>query len=110
MTGVQTCALPISSQGLFHSYVVRYDNVEDAIQKIDKEKQPVLFFPNPATDVLNFTEDVLNVSVMDLSGKKVLEASSGMRTLDLTSLVKGVYIVRIHTENGIAVQKLFVNK
>lgn len=79
----------------------------------------VSIYPNPATDhaavefYLSKTSS-LKLQVIDLSGKIVKEISeasaSGMikRDLDLAGMAKGLYFVKIATENGTEVRKITI--
>lgn len=78
-------------------------------------------FPNPSngTVALQFsaehTDDNYNLRILDLSGKKVYEekiaAVSGTveKRLDLSGLAKGVYMLRLDSENGFGVKRLILN-
>ena len=63
-------------------------------------------YPNPTTDRLNIScsEAVREVSVIDITGRTVINAGTE-RTVNVSGLATGVYMVRIATENGIGMQK-----
>ncbi|GEQ84568.1 T9SS C-terminal target domain-containing protein [Patiriisocius marinistellae] len=69
-------------------------------------------FPNPATSgVLNITSKntgVLNVAIFDVLGKKVLNGNVTNKTMNISSLNSGVYIVKITQDNVTATKKLIV--
>lgn len=78
-------------------------------------------YPNPATDKANIEFELKNeanatVSITDLSGKVVytenLVNKTGKNTVSVntTSFANGVYVVNFTTANGVATQKLVVNK
>ncbi|MES2388882.1 MAG: carbohydrate-binding protein [Bacteroidota bacterium] len=58
--------------------------------------QSLKLFPNPASSVLQVESQNGNVSVFDVQGRKVAEATSAsmMKTVDVSSLPAGVYAVR----------------
>lgn len=67
------------------------------------ENGDVSVFPNPVKDILNITgtTEVVSVDVYDVLGKKVMsfnEMTSG--AINISSLAKGVYIVKLNTEFG----------
>ncbi len=89
---------------------------------VEEEMLDVLsIYPNPATNNVTLTfnaqtsESVL-VTVLDLSGKVVLNSNLGnpsglsQATLDITHLPSGVYVVSVKAGNKVTNQKLVVNK
>ena len=75
-------------------------------------------YPNPVSDVLHISvgngEKLLNVAVYDVVGKRVLnmvrnQLLGDVANLDTSHLQNGVYLVKIKTNNGQAVQEIFVN-
>lgn len=69
-------------------------------------------FPNPSTDgTLNITSKnsgALNVAIFDVLGKQVLNSNATNKTMNISSLKAGVYIVRITQDNVTATKKLIV--
>ena len=70
-------------------------------------------FPNPATDEILFSlpeDGFCSVSVYDMTGKKVLNASESQRQfyLDVRSLPSGVYQVIIHQHENTYIHKVNV--
>jgi len=58
------------------------------------EKNSKLFaFPNPLTDVLILSEKLASISIMDITGRKVLERSFPPIRIDVSGLTPGVYLV-----------------
>lgn len=66
----------------------------------------VAIYPNPAYDVLNIEGDGIQmVEMFDMNGRNVL-TSMTTGQISLTSLVNGVYVVRVTTDNGIRTEKI----
>jgi bacillolysin len=69
-------------------------------------------FPNPANDQFFIdanTTDKLNVSLFDVSGKKVLsENVNDKSNINVYNLQEGVYTVRIKTSGSIINKKLII--
>lgn len=63
-------------------------------------------YPNPTADRLNINcdETLREVSVIDMAGRTVINAGV-QRTVNVSGLATGVYMVRVATENGIGIQK-----
>lgn len=70
----------------------------------------VTVYPNPTTGILNFSSksEVQNVSVFDLSGRKISEFNSSQ--INISALPKGIYLVKISTKDGKTITKKVVKK
>ena len=63
----------------------------------DIERNSIILFPNPATDILNFqSEEVASIEVIDVIGRVVLNGNSikGKNRFDVSNLPAGSYILR----------------
>lgn len=60
-------------------------------------------YPNPATDVVSFNQEV-SVSVFDVTGKKVLD-SENTTSINISNLIQGIYVLK--TTEGVT-KKLIV--
>ncbi|MFN5294919.1 MAG: T9SS type A sorting domain-containing protein [Flavobacteriales bacterium] len=58
------------------------------------ESTPLHVWPNPATDVLNFTEAPETIRVLDYSGKLVLDNKGKTTQLSIEQLPSGIYLVQ----------------
>ena len=63
------------------------------------------FYPNPVNDNLYISEEVSEVSIIDINGRTVVNAKN-TRVVDMSNLSNGVYIVRVITDNGVATKKI----
>ncbi|MBO7490185.1 MAG: choice-of-anchor J domain-containing protein [Bacteroidales bacterium] len=62
-------------------------------------------YPNPTTGIVTVDgEGIKNVEVMDMSGRMVMNTNN--RTVDMTNLSNGIYMMRISTEKGTFTQKI----
>lgn len=90
-------------------------NVKDPTVGVAEHNLTSLFtlFPNPVQNILTIScddqqEEIRKVQVFDLSGNKLFELynESGLHKeeakLDLTHLKNGVYIITIHSGNGVS--------
>ncbi|MBW8360867.1 MAG: T9SS type A sorting domain-containing protein [Kaistella sp.] len=75
-----------------------------------KAKAHILIYPNPVSDVINIIteEKIKNVSIFDISGKKIGAKVSGSE-VDVRNLAPGNYLLRIETAGGITTEK-FIKK
>lgn len=59
-------------------------------------------YPNPVKDILHFSTEIEidKIVVFDINGRKLLEKKlNGNHEINVQSLVKGVYLVQVFTEN-----------
>ena len=68
-----------------------------------------LVYPNPVSDIVNI-EKVKNLKTIDVyntSGQKVMQTT--YKTINLSSLSKGLYLLKINTEEGVITKKVIKN-
>lgn len=87
-----------ASSGSVGTELYRFD-MQLGTDETSKTKQ-IMLYPNPVKDILNFSEEVSNVKVADLSGKIVKQVSTKGKTVDISTLPKGVYIISATTKEG----------
>jgi hypothetical protein len=58
------------------------------------ESEPLLLWPNPATDVLNFATAPDALMLLDLSGKSIVEYTGKTKQLSVERLPSGIYILQ----------------
>ncbi len=70
-----------------------------------------IIFPNPTYDILHIkVQDLLyNWEVLDLSGSVLLSGNQSNSTIDVSSLKKGLYLVRIWSGDKFSVEKFIKN-
>jgi hypothetical protein len=72
----------------------------------DNEINRIKFYPNPVTDIINIDyEKDLTIKLFDLYGHLLLTGRNN-KTLDLSGIKPGLYILEIKTEEGLSRQKL----
>lgn len=64
-------------------------------------KSNLKVYPNPATDIVNISANrkIENVTVMDMTGKKVQSFKAGNQ-INVSSLAKGTYILQVYYGEG----------
>ncbi len=84
---------------------------EDCLLSVtDVNKTKVQVYPNPVKDMLNFSEEVSNVKITDVSGRTVKEISAKGKSVNVAGLAKGVYMVSAVTKSGEMVNKKIVKE
>ncbi len=82
------------------------------------EKPYFNFYPNPAHQNIKVEWDVNSfgaseIEIIDASGKVVVkdnlkQASEGAQTVDISTLAKGYYMIRMNTDSGVIQRKLII--
>jgi len=72
----------------------------------DPNQPEINLYPNPAPDIINIgtTESLVKVEIYDINGGLVLKSTEP--AISISRLPAGVYVVKVETEAGIAIQKI----
>lgn len=68
------------------------------------------FYPNPTKSTLNFSQELSEIKIVDMSGKQVLAAPSKTKTINLEKLPKGNYLITAKDKNGKTISKKFIKE
>lgn len=74
----------------------------------DLNKKEIAIYPNPAKDILHFSEEAGNISITDLSGRLLKQVSTFSKTIDVSKLPKGTYIISATTKAGKAINRKII--
>jgi hypothetical protein len=84
-----------------HNY---YNVMTDGVR--DYGEGHIAVYPNPVNTELNIlAEDVSRVEIYDLLGKMVLSDDCPDSRIDVSSLMQGMYVVKVFTRNGCFTEK-----
>lgn len=77
-----------------------------SINEINNDNTLINIFPNPASDYINIETDkkIENVEIFTITGQLI--KSSKEKKVDVSSLTKGTYIIKIHTSEGTRTYKI----
>lgn len=73
-------------------------------------ERPLAVYPNPASDVLCIKDipcEAVDYAIFNVMGQKVMAGSTG-GTINITELTKGVYFLRVGSDNGFGTTKFVV--
>ena len=75
------------------------------------EIQNLTLYPNPVKDELNITakNPINKVEIYSLDGKTVMQENNFAGKMKVSSLVKGVYMVKVYTLQGVETVKIIKN-
>ena len=105
-----SACLAVTAQG-YKPYLKGFSGMPVGIEQASG--QGVSVYPNPASGRCTVSaEGLQRVELLDLMGRRLAtaEAVDGMCSLSLEACQGGVYLLRLHTQTGISVKKLIVNK
>lgn len=68
----------------------------------------ITLYPNPVKGKINISGEYNGLMIFDLSGRLVLQSSSNGTQVDVTALPKGVYVVKLLTNDGDVAKKIIV--
>lgn len=80
---------------------------ENPVLSVDKSRliPEILIYPNPTSDkIMIKTDNLLNVKITDIQGIELM--SSNENIIDLSTLSKGLYLVKITTDYGVFVSRV----
>ena len=71
----------------------------------------ITLYPNPTSDYLNIKTDhnISKVDLFDMTGKLVLSSKLQEHKVDVSTLIKGNYIIKIYTQSGVVTSKFIKN-
>ena len=69
------------------------------------------FYPNPTSDILNIEtqQKISRIEIFDMSGKLLKTADGKDKKVSVLNLNKGMYLIRLYTENGAVNSKFIKN-
>lgn len=82
----------------------------NSLGAVEMEKAPLDIFPNPASDVLNFSEEVKNITILDQSGRILQSYKDPANKIDISQLSKGNYIISATIKSGERITKKIIKK
>jgi len=68
----------------------------------------ITLYPNPSSNIITISANVNSITVIDITGKKVIE--SNQSTFNIEDLTNGMYLLEIITDNGVKVIKRLIKE
>ena len=78
---------------------------ETGIANYESGSTNYVVYPNPANDVLNFSIET-PFEIADLQGRTLLKSDKAVKSVNVSGLPSGIYLVRLTTESGNMVVKI----
>lgn len=70
----------------------------------------ITVYPNPVKSTLNFSEEVSNIKITDLTGRTVKQTAASTQSLDVAALQNGTYIITATTKEGNTITKKLIKE
>ena len=97
-------------EGNIESEAVSYTINGPALDTKDISSKPITIAPNPAKDILSFSEEVSSIRILDIAGKIVKQISTSEKSVNLSKLAKGTYIITATMKTGETINKKFIKE
>lgn len=91
----------------YFTYIVDLNSTQ-SVKDIPGDKDNIVVYPNPATDVLYIKGNAEKISVADLAGRTVYQSSSVPGSIPVSSFGKGTYLVEVTTNGKTTTHKVIV--
>lgn len=89
-------------------YLLGYVNPALSVENVLNDNFKLNIYPNPANTMLSISSELLTkpflVRIYNTNGSMIIQKEN-QKTIDITNLTRGLYILNIETAEGVAVQK-----
>jgi hypothetical protein len=89
---------------------VRVNKVTPPVSVIQVQYSQLKVYPNPAADILTIEcpFEVQSIALYDLSGQVVIMKSGSLKNIIVSSINKGIYILKVETDQMTLVEKIII--
>ncbi len=97
----------VISASIVDHKIAWYKNLILGVSEYDIERLTI--YPNPVSNLLQIQangQNITSVTVFDVMGKEVITVLDGFQELDFSTMARGLYVLKIETENGITTKKI----
>lgn len=87
------------------TFVVVFDDLNTSVKKLKVET--LKGYPNPVKDILTLNiEGIEEITILNLAGKVILQKQSAAKTINLSGLEFGTYIIKVRTKYNLYTNKI----
>ncbi len=80
------------------------------VKDFNTAAETVVFYPNPAKEILYFSEEIQNVKITDISGREITNFSAENTSANIANLANGIYLLSGTTTQGILFTKKIIKE
>ncbi len=100
-TPFASCGFDLQAVGVINQQVLSNESFE--------LNNKIVIYPNPANDFINLNSNFIinKIEIQDLNGRIVSTENHNSENivLDINQLSKGIYLIKVQTENGFSIKK-----
>ncbi len=85
-------------------------NLSSVLSTKESTKQTLKLYPNPTKSTLNFSEELTEIKIVDMSGKQVSATQNKTKTINVENLPKGNYLLTAKDKNGKTISEKFIKE
>ncbi|WP_374444583.1 T9SS type A sorting domain-containing protein [Epilithonimonas sp.] len=85
-------------------------NINCGLSVADVSKSELTIYPNPAKDIINFSDELSNIIIIDSSGKLIKRNKTSISKINVSDLEKGNYIITAISKSGNTITKKFIKQ
>ncbi|NBW72636.1 MAG: T9SS C-terminal target domain-containing protein, partial [Flavobacteriia bacterium] len=74
--------------------ILEYNNTPTGLYDLNLNNSVIQLFPNPADNVLRFSEPLKNIEVFNSNGQKVISKIESLDNISVKELTPGIYFIR----------------
>jgi hypothetical protein len=82
--------------------------------EIIQDQNAIKIYPNPASDIIYIENknqlDINKISLYQIDGELVKQYDGDISSIDVEGLATGIYTIKIHSEQGVYVQRVVITK
>lgn len=90
-------------------YITRLQSGNDSLVTEDFYKETLKIYPNPATDTVYFSQELTEIAVYNMQGKKI-NVPHTSNSVDVSALSKGIYILNALKNNGKIITQIIIKQ
>jgi hypothetical protein len=85
-----------------------YYSKQSSLAVDEHNREMFTIFPNPVSDMMHIKSNtpVKQVDIFSILGEKVKEVKHPKKAIYMEDLSRGIYLIRIRSEEGVAVKKM----
>ena len=93
-------------------YILHYQNHPLDLSINDNDLASITIHPNPSSNHISISSNniiINSITIYSLTGKKIIENSKGLNSINVSNLSKGMYFIEITSSEGKTVKKFIKN-
>ena len=85
-------------------------DISNILSSTEFKKNSLIVYPNPATTILNFSQSLSNLQILDMSGKQAISQKETAKSISVEKLPKGNYLLTAKDKDGKSISHKFIKE